>query len=90
MSEIALYNLFRRIPDATDSEIKKVVTNLVHSKDVATKADIAEAKAEITDIKVDVTELKADMNAMKWMLGFLVTVNVAVIVLAVGLMIKYL
>ena len=44
MSEIALYNLLKRIPDATDDEVEKAVVDVVSSKDVATKADI---KAEV-------------------------------------------
>ena len=44
MSEIALYNLLKRIPDATDNEVEKAVTDVVSSKDVATKADV---KAEV-------------------------------------------
>ena len=44
MSGIALYNLLKRIPDATDDEVEKAVVDVVSSKDVATKVDI---KAEV-------------------------------------------
>ena len=76
MSEIALYNLLKRIPDATDNEVEKAVADVASSKDVATKADMV--------------EVKADIRSVKWMLSFLIAINVAFIVLAVGLMIKYL
>ena len=48
MSEIALYNLLKRIPDATDEEVEKAVADVVSSKDVATKdyIDAAIAKLE--------------------------------------------
>ena len=44
MSEIALYNLLMRIPDATDHEVEKAVADVVSSKDVAAKSDV---KAEV-------------------------------------------
>ena len=40
MSDIALYNLLKRIPAATDGEIEKAVSELAKTKDVATKADV--------------------------------------------------
>ena len=48
MSEIALYNLLKRIPDATDEEVEKAVGDVVSSKEVATKdyIDAAIAKLE--------------------------------------------
>ena len=76
MSEIALYNLLKRIPETTDDEVKEAVADVANSKDVATKADLA--------------EVKADVNAIKWMVGLLLAINVAFIVSAVGLMIKIL
>ena len=36
MSEIALYNLLKRIPDTTDDEVERAVTDVASSKDVAT------------------------------------------------------
>ena len=56
MSDIALYNLLKRIPDATDAEIKEAVADIASSKGIATKSDIKELKAET---KADITELKA-------------------------------
>ena len=58
-------------------------------KDMATKSDIAEVKTDIAELKADVTELKADGKAMKWMLGFLLAVNVAFIVSAVSLLVRF-
>ena len=56
MSDIALYNLLKRIPDATDAEIKEAVADIASSKGIATRSDIKELKAET---KADITELKA-------------------------------
>ena len=47
MSEIALYNLLKRIDGATDDEIEKAVADVAISKDVATKADWVELKLDI-------------------------------------------
>ena len=40
MSEIALYNLLRRIPDVSDEEAKAAVAYVTSAKGVATKSDI--------------------------------------------------
>ena len=71
MSDIALYNLLKRIPDATDTEIKEVVADIATSKGIATKSDITELKAstksDITELKAstksDITELKASTKS---------------------------
>ena len=81
MSEIALYNTLRKIPEVSDDEAKEAVRDVASAKDVATKADLAEVKA-------DLAEVKADVNAIKWMVGLLLAINVAFIVSVVGLIIK--
>ena len=40
MSEIALYNLLKRIPDATDEEVEKAVADVAKKEEVATKSDL--------------------------------------------------
>ncbi len=74
MSEIALYNALTKLGLDHD-EAKEAVADVASNKDVATKADIAEVKAEI--------------RAMKWMLGLLVAINIAFIVSAVSLPIRF-
>ena len=54
MSEIALYKLLKRIPDATDDEVEKAVAS---SKDMATKSDIKDMAT-----KPDLVALAADIN----------------------------
>ena len=66
MSEISLYNLFKRIPDATDTEIKEAIADVVSSKDVATKADI--------------TRLEIELKYMRWVLGLIFVMNVAILI----------
>ena len=68
MSEIALYDTLRKIPEVSDAEAKEAVADVASSKEMATKADIAEVKGEL---KADIAELKADNKAVKWMLGFI-------------------
>ena len=75
MSEIALYNALRKIPELSDDEAKEVVADIASNKDVATKADIREVKTEI--------------KSVKWMLGLLLAINVAFIVSAISLLVKF-
>ena len=76
MSEIALYNLLKRIPEATDYEVEKAVSDVASSKDVATKSDLAELE----------TRLVKQMYAV----AGIVIAAVGLIVTLVGLMIKFL
>ena len=71
MSEIALYNLLKRIPDATDDEVKEVVADVAKKEEVATKL-------EGVATKLDIAELKAELDAkiermarllIMWMVG---------------------
>ena len=75
MSEIALYNLLTKM-GAKPDEAERAVADVASSKEVATKADLA--------------EVKADVSAIKWMVGLLLAINVAFIVSAVGWLVKYL
>ena len=86
MTEIALYDTLRKIPEVSDQEAKEAVADIANSREVATKADIAELKAET---KADITELKADNRAMKRMLGSLLVINVAIIVSVVSLLVRF-
>ena len=65
MSDITLYNLLKRIPDATDTEIKEAIADFASSEDVATKADIA--------------RLEVELKYMRWVLGLLFVMNVAIL-----------
>ena len=82
MSEIALYNALTKL-GIEPEEAKEAVANVASSSEVATKADLAEVKA-------DLAKVKADVNALKWMMGLLLAINVAFIVSAVGLMMRFL
>ena len=74
MSEIALYDTLRKIPEVSDEEAKQAVADIANSREVATKADIkdmatkadivelkAATKADIVEVKAEVAELKAEM-----------------------------
>ena len=73
MSEIALYDTLRKIDGVSDAEAKEAVADVASTKEVATKADIAEVKGEIR-------ELKAELKATQWMLGLLFVMNVAILI----------
>ena len=53
MTEIALYNLLRQIPDTTDDEVEKVVADVTSSREMATKADL---KSEIANLETKLTD----------------------------------
>ena len=80
MTDIALYNLLRRIPDATDDEVEKAVNDVASSKDIATKEYI---KAEIANLETRLT------NRIYAVAGVIIAA-VGLMVAAVGLMIKFL
>ena len=73
MSEIALYNILKKIDGTTDEEIEKAVSDVARSKDVATKADLLR-------IEKDLGELKAEVKAMKWMGGIIIAMNVGIFI----------
>ena len=91
MSEIALYNTLRKIPEVSEAEAKEAVADIASSKEVATKADITELKAET---KADIANLETEMANLETRLTKLIyavaTINTGVIIAAVGLMIKFL
>ena len=72
MSEIALYKILRQIPDVSDDEVERAVADVANTKDVATKADIAELKTEM---------YRLNNRTIMWMVG--VGIAVAGIVIAV-------
>ena len=78
MTDIALYNTLRKIPEVSDDEAKEAVADIASSREVATKADIIELKAEtkvdikdmatkadIAEVKADIAEVKADILELK-------------------------
>ena len=76
MTDIALYNLLRRIPKATDDKVERAVNDVASSKEVATKSDVARVDKTITELK---GELKADIERMgrimiMWIVGIGLTV----------------
>ena len=72
MSDIALYNLLKRIPDATDDEVEKAVADVASSKDMATKSDIYE-------IKVAIAKLETELKYLRWLIVVVVGIAVAII-----------
>ena len=69
MSDIALYNTLRKIPDVSDDEAKAAVADVASTKEVATKADIAEVKTGIKDMRhyIDAAIAKQDARLTWWM-----------------------
>ena len=65
MSEIALYDTLRKIPEVSDEEAKQAVADIANSREVATKADIKDmaTKTDIAEVKADIAELKTETKA---------------------------
>ena len=76
MPGIALYNALRKTPEISDAEAKEAVADIMGSKEVATKSDIAEIKTAMAELKLEI---------LKQQLGIAI-----LIIAAVGLMIKFL
>ena len=67
MSEIALYELLRRIPEVSNDEAKAAVADVASAKEVATKSDIR--------------EIKTELKYMRWLLGFMSAMMFAMFVM---------
>ena len=76
MSEIALYNLLKRIPDATDKEIEKAVADVANSKEVATKTDIEKLKTGMSELE---TRLIRQMYAVAGIIIAAITLVIKVL-----------
>ncbi len=103
MSEIALYDTLRKIPDVSDTEAREAVANIVSSQEVATKSDIKDmatksdikdmaTKSDIKDMatKADIAEVKTEIAELETRLVKQMYGAVAIILAGVGLMIKFL
>ena len=93
MTEIALYNILRRIPDTTDNEAKEAVSDIANSKEVATKSDIKDmaTKSDLAELETKVIEKISDQETRLTKLIYSVAaINIGVVISAVGLMIKFL
>ena len=73
MSEIALYNLLKRIPNATDDEAKEAIADVASSKEVATKVDIIRLESFV---KEGLAKLETRLT---WRLVFIVSIAVGII-----------
>ena len=82
MSEIALYEVLKRIPEVSNDEARAAVADVASRDEVATKSDIADINLKIAELKTEIANLEARLtNRMYGMAG--------VIIAAVGI-IKYL
>ena len=83
MTDIALYNLLWRIPNATDDEVEKAVTNVASSREMATKADlkseIAKVDKTIAELKSDIREIRAELKYLRWLIVIVVGIAVGII-----------
>ncbi len=80
MTEIALYDTLRKIPEVSDAEAKEAVNDIASAREVATKVDIVRVEKTIAELETKITKL----------IYAVVAVNTGVVIAAVGLMIKFL
>ncbi len=94
MTDIALYNILRKVDGVTDAEAKEALANIADSKDMATKADIKDmaTKADIKDmatkeyIKAEIANLETRLVKQIYAVaGIIIVVNIA----SVGLMLRF-
>ena len=78
MSNIALYNILRKIPGVSDDEAKEAVSDIASSKETATKADIKDMAT-----KADVERMGRIMIMWVVGVGVAVTGTIAGVVIAV-------
>ncbi len=94
MSEIALYDTLRKIPDVSDTEAREAVAHIASSQEVATKSDIKDmaTKADIKDMatKANIAEVKTEIAELETRLVKQMYGAVAIILAGVGLMIRFL
>ena len=78
MTEIALYDTLRKIPEVSDAEAKEAVNDIASAREVATKVDIVRVEKTIAELETKIMKL----------IYAVVAVNTGVVIAAVGLMIK--
>ena len=85
MTEIALYDTLRKIPEVSDAEAKEAVADIASAKGVATKADIKDMATKVDIVRVEkiIAELETKLTRQMYAVA-------GVIIAAVGLMIKFL
>ena len=82
MSEIALYNIFKKIPGITDDEVKEAVDDVASAKEVATKADIKDmaTKKDVADLKTEIAELETRLVRQMYAIAGIVIAAISFIV----------
>ena len=81
MTDIALYNTLRKIPDVSDAEAQEAVAGGASSREMATKADIKDMATK--------EYIKAEIANLETRLTNRIYVVAGVIIAAVGLMIRF-
>ena len=91
MTGVALYNILRRVPDTTDNEAKEAVADIANSKEVSTKSDIKDmaTKSDIKDMATK-SDLKVGLAELETRLTNKIYAVAAIIIVAVGLIEKFL
>ena len=77
ISNIDIYRIFRKVPDVSDDEAKRVADSVARVDQVATKADIKELRTDLIAL-----ESRQDAKMLKlaiWTVVFNVTLTVSLV-----------
>ena len=91
MSTIDLYQLFRRIPDATDDEAKAAAASIPQVgqvNEMATKADLHRLEIKLTDLEIKLTDLEIKMADLETKLTRLIFSSAVVVIVVVSAITK--
>lgn len=81
MSEIALYEVLKQIPNVTDEQAKAAVVDVAKKEDVATKLDIKE-------LKTDIANLEARLVKQMYSMAGLIVGTIGLMFVIAGFIIK--
>ena len=76
MSEIALYDLLRRIPEVSNDEAKAAADDVASAKEVVTK-DYLDAR--FARVEASISNMQTELKYQQWFLGLLFVLQVAIL-----------
>ena len=87
MSEIALYDLLRRIPEVSNDEAKNAVVDIASAKDVATKSDIKDMATK-SDLDMGLAKLETRLVKQMYSMAGLIIGAIGLMFVIAGFIIR--
>ena len=82
MSEIALYEALKLIPNITDEQAKAAVVDVAKKEEVVTK-DYLDAR--FARVEAVISNVRTELKYIRWFLGFLFATQLAIVGVLVAL-----